>query len=255
MKIVDIFKKHSIIGVSGNRSSGKTMMVLTILKDIRRKYPAVKMAAMGINPELNPVLERYGIDVIESKMDILDLRITDTIIYVSEIATIFNTRNKNKQQDKLERFIDRIDHQNCKLIIETAREGYYNKFACGRVKAFLVKTTDYESLVNGTWLNERVQAIQSTSDYRVECEKGEYYLVTNTGELTTKHTFPYNEEFDTKKKNIDLFTEQQPSGAAGVEGKKVRVKHGEETPSADTLSPVVVKVAKKRAAARSKSMN
>ena len=202
----ELLKQTSIIGVAGNRSSAKTSLVLSQLLAIRKEHKDIKMAVLGVNSELQKELEANDIQFLYSKMDILDLKMKDTIIFVDEMAMLFDTASKNKQLEKLTRFVDRIEHQNCKLIGGTAREGYFNKFMCSRMTAFIVKETEYEALVNGTWLKERVKAIGSTSDYRLTAEKNEYYIVT-TGDdsITTKHTFKYHKELDTKKENKKFF--------------------------------------------------
>jgi hypothetical protein len=206
LPLKELLKKYSIIGVAGNRSSAKTSLILSELLEIRKEHSNIKIAVLGVNPELQTHLEKNNIQFLYSKMDILDLKMKDTIIFVDEMAMLFDTASKNKQLEKLTRFVDRIEHQNCKLIGGTAREGYFNKFMCSRMVAFIVKEIEYESLVNGTWLKERIKAIGSTSDYRLTAEKNEYFIVT-TGDdsITTKHTFKYNKELDTKKDNKKFF--------------------------------------------------
>lgn len=206
MKIERILKEHSVVGIAGNRSTGKTSLALYQLLGLKKRYPSLSVAVMGTEPSLDEPLKKNGIKILRSSMDILDLRLKNTVIYVAEFALFFDSRNKNKQLEKLMRFFDRIEHNNCKLVIDTAREGYFNKFFCSRVTAFLVKQIEYDSLVNGTWLKERVKAITSISDYRMEAKVNEYYLVTNSGEPTTMHTFEYLALVDSKKENIDLFS-------------------------------------------------
>lgn len=201
-------KQHSTIGVAGSRSSAKTSLVLSQLVLLKKQHPNTKIAVFGVNPELYSYLHQIGITVLHSKMDILDLRMRDTIIFVDEMALFFDTASKSKQLNKLMRFFDRIEHQNCKLICGTAREGYFNKFMCSRITCFFVKQIEYDSLTNGTWLKERVCAIKSTSDYRLEMDKSEYYVVS-ADNLTHKHTFVYMSEIDTKKDNCDIFGEQK----------------------------------------------
>jgi len=205
MKLQELFKHHSTIGLIGNRSTGKSMLGIDKLIQLRKEYPTLKIACMGIEEKLNPVLAKYNITIIQSKMDILDLQMRDTIIYVDEFALFFDTRNKGKETDKLMRFFDRIEHNNCKLLVSTAREGYFNKFMCSRISLFLTKEIEYTALVNGTWLKERVAAVSSQSDYRLQCEKSEYFTVSNKEGITAKYTFEYKEELDTKKNNADLF--------------------------------------------------
>jgi hypothetical protein len=207
MMLKDILRKHSVIGLAASRNAGKTSLALVELLKLRHQYPEVKIAVFGVNEELIPYLNSKNIAVLQSKMDILDLRMKDTIIFIDEMALFFDTSTKSKQLDKLMRFFDRVEHNNCKIIVGTAREGYFNKFMCSRVTCFLVKQIEYDALTNGTWLKERVTAIKSTSDYRVELPKSDYYVVS-ADELTTRHHFPYVREIDTKKNNCDLFGEK-----------------------------------------------
>lgn len=204
LKFEEVLKKHSVLGVVGNRSSAKTSMILDGLLDVKQRYPDINIAVMGVNDELHSFLESRGFTILKSKMDILDLRMKKTIIFVDEMAMFFDTRSMSKQLNKLMNFFDRIEHLNCKFIFGTAREGYFNKFVCSRVTAFLVKEIEYEALVNGTWLRERVKAIVSNSDYRLELPKSDYFLIAKD-QLTTRYSFAYNKDIDTKKTNDDFF--------------------------------------------------
>ena len=205
MKLSTILKKHSVVGIVGNRSSGKSMLTLTKLKELRQEYSALPIYALGTEEQLDNELLRLNINVLRSEMDILDLQLESCIIFVDEFATLFDTSTKSKQLDKLERFFDRIEHNNVKLIIGTVREGFWNKFACARITAFLVKEVEYSSLVNGTWLKERVQAIVSKSDYRLQCPKDTCYIVSNKGEPTDRFKVDYDATLDSKKNNVSLF--------------------------------------------------
>ena len=220
MKIKEVLKKHSVVGVAGSRSSAKTSLVLSELLQVRKEHPRVKIAVFGVNEELYSYLSSLNITILHSKMDILDLKLKDTIMFVDEMALFFDTQSKSKQLDKLMRFFDRIEHQNCKLIFGTAREGYFNKFMCSRVTAFLVKQVEYDALTNGTWLKERVRAIKSESDYRLEIPKSTYYIVS-ADQITTKHTFAYVPEIDTKKENCDLFDEEKVENFCDKKDEKI----------------------------------
>ena len=204
LNLSEVLKKHDIIGIAGNRDTAKSSLILTQLKALRKQYPKIPIYAMGIEQNLYNELKSLSIEVLESTMDILDLRIKNAIIYIDEFALLFSTKKQDKEQDKLMRFFDRISHQNVKLIISTAREGFYNKFMCSRITAFLVKQIEYDALVNGSWLKERVKAINSNSDYRLEAEKDKYYLVS-PDTITTKYSFEYDKTLDSKQDNKNIF--------------------------------------------------
>lgn len=209
MKLSDMLKNHSVLGIAGNRSSGKSMMVLSKLKELKQDFPNVPVYALGVEPSLFGGLVASSIDILHSDMDILDLQLRNCVIFVDEFAMLFDTATKSKELEKLERFFDRIEHNNVKLIIGTAREGFWNKFACARITAFLVKEMEYSALVNGTWLKERVTAIVSKSDYRLECEKNSAFFVSNKGEKTQKFLINYESDFDSKKDNVSLFKKDE----------------------------------------------
>lgn len=203
--IVEKLKGESVLGVCGNRSTGKTHTILSELINIKREYPKLPIYVFGINESLHGVLEANNIHILRNKTDILDLRLKDCLVFVDEIGLFFESKGSSKQGKKLMRFFDRIEHNNCKFIVGTAREGYFNKFMCSRVQTFLVKEIEYDALVQGTWLNDKVKGIESVSDYRMVCPKDTFYIVSNRCGLTSKHSSQYTEALDSKKDNIDLF--------------------------------------------------
>ena len=215
MKLDQLLSKHSLVGVIGNRNQGKSMTIVSQLLQLRKKYPTLSIAVLGVEDSLLPLLENKNIHLLYSKMDILDLKMQNTVIFIDEFALMFDSQKRSKQQTKLMRFFDRIEHNNCKLVMGTAREGFFNKFMCSRLTAFIVKEVELDALVNGTWLQEKIKALNSRSDYRFECPKDEFYVVTNKDELTQKHYVKYDVRLDTKKDNVPLF---------GITSKKVQIK-------------------------------
>ena len=181
-------------------------MVMSLLEDLKVRLPDTNIYVFGIEDALLKKCDSCGFTIMESTMDILDLQIQDAVILIDEMALFFDTKTSSRQLDKLERFFDRIEHNNCKIIVSTAREGYFNKWMCGRVTAFLVKQVEYSALVNGSWLKERVKAIKSKSDYRLELDVGEFFVVTNRGDMITRrYEFEYDEKWDSKRFRKRLF--------------------------------------------------
>lgn len=200
---------HSCIAVAGNRSTGKTMTALSLLKGFRRQFPTKKIAVLGVEDSLKETCERLGFSWVSNKKDILDLKFTNTLIFIAEFGMLFETKNRGTLLKKLERFFDRIEHNKCKLLIDTAREGFYNKFMCSRITAFVVKEIEYSSLVNGTWINEAVKNHKSLSDYRLQLPINKYVVVTNKNEMTKEHIIDYDEEFDSKAKDESFFSDEE----------------------------------------------
>jgi hypothetical protein len=200
-------KDFRTIGVVGNPNCAKSSLVLNRLIEIREKYK-INVYVFGVESALIPYLKSRGIEIIHNKEDILDMKLTGCLIYIDEFADFFSVRTQDKQLERLKRFFNRIYHLNNWFIIATAQTGFWNKFMNGIVKCFIVKEIEYENLVNGTTLKRKVLGMPSSSDYRFECPKNTYYVLTDI--LTQKHGFTYNPLLDSKKDNKNPFGSYNP---------------------------------------------
>lgn len=217
MIIHQLFKKYKIIGVVGGVSSGKSMLTLSELVQLRKEYN-VPVYVIGVETKLAPFLKKNGIEVIHNKEDILDLKIRDSVIFIDEFASLFSSTTRDKQLDRLKKFFNRIGHLNNYVIISTAEEGFWNKFMCGVVKAFLVKNVEFDSLVNGTQLKRKVKGLENTSNYRLDIDVDTFYVVSD--EVTTKHTFSYHVELDSKRNDVNPFREKLSENKSETKGDK-----------------------------------
>lgn len=207
MTIAELFKKYRTIGLVGNPGTGKTSLVLDELIQIKENFK-IPVYALGIELSLQPYLEKKGIIILKSKEDVLDLKIRDSVLYLEEFADLFDTKTSARELDKIKRFFNRIDHLNNFVIISSAQSNFFNKFMESVIKAFIIKSVDYDMLVNGTILKRKVIAIvENTSDYRLDIPNDTYYIITSDG-LVEKRTFKYNKDLDSKKENINPFLEK-----------------------------------------------
>jgi hypothetical protein len=204
----NLFKNNRVVGVVGSRSSGKTSLVLSELIELKDEMNKDKIKlpiyVFGVEETLKPYLKSKGINFLYSRDDILDLKIRNAIIFCDEIANFFSTATKDRETDKFKRFINRIEHQNCFFIMATAETGFYNKLACSLINSYLVKTCEFDNLVNGTFLKRLIMGLENCSDYRLDIPKNTYYTIEGKS-LTTKHTYTYNKDLDSKKNNINPF--------------------------------------------------
>lgn len=206
--IENLFKKYRTIGIVGNCGQAKSSLVLNELIEMKEKFK-LPTYVLGVEPSLQPYLEKKGIIVLKSKEDVLDLKIRDSLIYIDEFGDLFDTKTSSREVEKIKRFFNRIDHLNDFLIVSSAVDCFYNKFMEGLIKSFVVKTIDYQALCNGTILKRKVMAIvENTSDYRLDIPKDTYYVITSDG-LVEKGTFKYNPELDSKKNNVNPFLEKK----------------------------------------------
>lgn len=203
MIIDKIFQKERRIGIVGNTGSAKSSLALSELTELREKYPDLPIYVFGVEEKLEEGLKKRNIQFIRNKEDILDLKIKGAVIFIDEFADLFSVQTRDKELERIKRFFNRIEHLNDFLIISTAQNGFWNKFVNGFIQTFLVKQIDFNVLVNGTDLKRKVEGIENTSDYRLDCERNEFYVLSNN--LTEKRTFKYSPEFDSKKDLINPF--------------------------------------------------
>ncbi|MFW9872020.1 MAG: hypothetical protein ACFFG0_02885 [Candidatus Thorarchaeota archaeon] len=215
-KLSHLFKKYRVVGVVGNPNSCKSSLSLFKLIELKKEYPTINIYVFGVEPCLYKKLEERGIKILYNKEDIFDLKIKNSVIYVDEFGDFFSVHTKDKQLERVRRFFNRIYHLNNWFVLSTAQSGFWNKFMSGIVSCFLVKEIEWDNLVNGTPIKRKIKGLPNTSDYRLECEKGTYYVVNN--ELTEKCKFPYVKDLDSKKHLVNPFCEKK------YENKKVKQK-------------------------------
>jgi hypothetical protein len=203
ISLSELFKKHNVIGLVGNRSTGKTMLALTELINLKAEHPKTNVYVFGIDENLKPYLKTKGIRWLYSKHDVLDMKIKNSVIFIDEAGQFFSTATRDKETDKMKRFISRINHLNNYVILSTAEVSWFNKLACSLINAFLVKRVEFNNLVNGTWLKDRVEGLETTSDYRLDIEANEYFILSEA--LTEKKTFEYDVNLDSKKSLVNPF--------------------------------------------------
>jgi len=201
-----LFKQGRTVGVTGNINTAKSSLVLSEILELKKTYPDIDIYAMGVEISLQEYLKELGIKIILSKDDLLDLKITNSIIWIDEFGDLFSNRTRTKETDKLRRFFNRIAHLNNYVIIGSASENFWNKTMCSFIKSFIIKSVDFDFLTNGTNLKRRIMGLEQTSDYRLDIKKNEFYVLSDN--LTEKFTFKYNPKLDSKKNAPDLFSEK-----------------------------------------------
>jgi len=202
--LIKLFQKYKSVGVVGNPNSAKSSLILSHLIDLKKKIK-VPVYVLGAEKELYPYLKENGINILYSTDDILDLKITGSVLYVDEFSEIFDVQMQSKQTKRIKRFFNRIAHLNNYVVISSAEVNFWNKFMCSLVRAHLVKTIEYVNLVRGTHLQRKVKNIsENCSDYRLDLPMNTYYVITDDN-IVEKMTFDYDSNLDVKKDKINPF--------------------------------------------------
>jgi hypothetical protein len=202
-----LFFCNRVVGVVGNSNSAKSSLVLSSLLELKSEFPRMKVFVFGVESCLRVYLEKHGVEFLYSMEDILDLKLRDSVIYIDEVGDFFSTSSKDKQSDRFKRFVNRINHNNCWVVMSTAEVGWFNKFACSLINCFLVKQIELDSLVNNTWLKRLVKGLPRSSEYRVELPKSEFYVLDFNSRVV-KNSFGYNVNLDSKSSNVNPFVQK-----------------------------------------------
>lgn len=203
--LASLFQKNRVVGIVGDRNVGKSSLVLQDLLKLKSNYPDLSVFCIGVEPQLHSFLESKGIFALYSTQDLLDLRIKNAVIFIDEFASLFSVQSRDKETEKVSRFFNRLAHMNCFVVLASAQSGFYNKFITGLISAYLVCKTSFDSLVNGTALKKNVISLEATSEYRLDLNIGEYYVLNDS--ITKLKKFSYCPEVDAKKENINPFCE------------------------------------------------
>ncbi len=196
--LINLFKKYRSVGVVGNANTSKSSFCLSELIKLKQKVD-IEIYILGAEENLNEYLESKGINILNSIDDVLDMKITNSLIYIDEFADLYDVKMASKQTSRIRRFFNRIYHLNNYILISTAQSKFWNVFMCSLVKAYVVKQIDYDALVRGTFLKRKIKNIAgNTSEYRLEVPNNTYFLVTDE-EIVEKGTFEYDENLDSKK--------------------------------------------------------
>lgn len=215
----ELFKKHNIIGLVGNRNTAKSSLILSQLVELKHENPKVSVYVFGVEENLKNYLTSRGISWLYSKHDILDLKIRDSVIFIDEVGDFFSTASRDKESDKVKKFINRVAHLNDYVVLGTAEAGWFNKMACSLIDTFLVKKIDFDRLVNGTSLKNIVLGLETTSDYRLDIPNNEYFVISSG--LTEKRVFGYFPELDSKKNNVNPFVVKKCDEKGGENCEKI----------------------------------
>ena len=203
----ELFKKHRVIGLIGERDSAKTSLMLYSLIELRKELNAkkqyTKIYVHGIEPKLYPYLAKYKIEPLYSINDLLQMNVKDSILAVDEAGAFISPSHHSKQEQKIIRWFSRIAHLNNYVILSTSQTDFWNKLMASLVSCFLVKRIRFDNLTNNTYVKNVVKVLETSSDFFLDIEQADYFIISN--EMTKKCTFPYDINTDTKRLNKKLF--------------------------------------------------
>ena len=200
-KLQTAFNNKRIIGLCGEKSSGKTNNLYHLIKEFRNNNNKTPIYCFGMPPKINNQLAKLKVKPIGSLKQLIHKK--DCLLILDEFQKL--KLNDRRYKDQLQEFIDFVYHNNVYVILSSPDIREFNSVIGGVVEQWLLKSVRIDQCINGSQLKRVID------EY-----KGQYkvlgsiimplnkVLVINDEEETTLDC-PYEEEADTKKCQKNVF--------------------------------------------------
>lgn len=220
-----VFGDNRIIGLAGEKNSGKTNNLIHLIQDLKAKLPKVKIFAYGMQPSVMKYLESIGVQEISGLKQLLGKR--NCVLILDEFQRL--KLNDRRYKDALADFVDFVYHNNVYTIFSSPNIREFNKMICTVIERWLLKTVNIDSTIGGSVLKKtihdyrgRYKVLDSTS---VPVDK---LLLINEDREIIIHC-PYVEQADNKLDNVDLFEQKNVKKLSGKMSEKMSEKsNGDE---------------------------
>lgn len=201
MKFEKIFRGLRIIGFAGDRHTGKSNNLVSLILDFKKYNNKTPIYVYGFNREINKFLKGKGVIEVSTLKQITLKK--DCILIIDEFQKL--RLNDRKYRDDLNDFADFIYHNNVKVILASPSLREFNSIIGSKIEGWMLKSLSIEDLINGCQLKRVVEEYKGTMKVfkSLQIPKSEILVVNNDKEEVIK--LDYIEEVDTKKGNKDLF--------------------------------------------------
>ena len=192
MKITDLFNKPRIIGVAGDKNSGKSDLLYHIITTTQRENK-FSLYSYGLQLDLKEQ-KIYSVEELE--------KITNSVIVIDEFKNLLDTDNKKKFRE-IERTMRLIHHKNNVIILCGLPENYH-KYLSAQLEIYIFKKSTLGDFINNCTLKNIAMAYNGI-------ERGSRVLdipinqaMIFDGQHYSMMDVPYLSEFDTKAKNVPI---------------------------------------------------
>lgn len=204
MKLKEVFGDKRIVGIAGEKSSGKTNNICCLLKDFRKHNKDTPIYIYGFDEITVNWLMKLGNVYVFSNMKQLR-RKSNCLIVIDEFQRL--KLGNRRYKEVLDDFSDMIYHyeRNNWAILSTPNLREFNSVIGAKIERYCVKSLDIDDLVNGSQLKEAAESYQG--EYRagqvLEIPKDKLLIINDEYEKSV--SLEHIKEIDNKVKNINIF--------------------------------------------------
>jgi hypothetical protein len=191
--ILKLFDEPRLIGMIGDRNSGKSNMLYWLIKALRESYH-FNLFYYGLRAKITNALQIFSVEELEI--------VHDSIVIIDEFASLFDVDDRT-QKKQIENTLRLINHNNNVILLCGLPENY-RKFIASKLDAMIFKQSSIGDAINGSMVKKRI--INYGGD-----ERGSAMLAMKQDEAIVydgihyyKATIPYVQDGDTKLKNESI---------------------------------------------------
>lgn len=196
-----IYEDCRIVGLAGDKHSGKTNNLVRLIMDYREEHKETPIYAYGMPIEVMKFLKRYGVREISTLKQMINKK--DCILICDEFQKL--KLNDRRYKDQLADFVDFIYHRNVYVILSSPNIREFNSVIGGIIERWLLKSVRIDSCVNGSQLKAVIDEYKGK--YKslgcIFVPKDEILIINDDEEQIIK--CGYVKEADTKRKIKELF--------------------------------------------------
>ncbi len=200
-KLKQIFKDVRIVALAGDKNTGKTNNLVSLIVDYRKKKPEIPIYVYGMPSAIIKYLSRYGVEEISSLSHMVHKK--DCILIIDEFQRL--KLNDRRYKEELNEFVDFVYHDNVYVILSSPGIREFNTVIGGIFEKWLIKSVRIDKCINGSQLKKVIEDYKGKykSLGSISVPVNELLLINDNKEVIIKCR--YIKEADTKTDNVDLF--------------------------------------------------
>lgn len=204
-KLKKLFGDKRIVGLAGEKSSGKTNNLAYLIKQFRNTNKETPIYVYGMPQSIMDQLKIIGVKEISSLRHLV--RKKDCILIIDEFQKLRLNDRRNKET--LDQFIDFVYHNNVYVLFSSPNIREFNSIIGSAIERWALKTVRSDLCVNGSQLKKAIQQYHGRYKtvidrvHNIEIPKNELVILNDDEEMII--VCDYVAEFDTKKDLINVF--------------------------------------------------
>jgi len=203
VKLKEVFGNSRIVGLAGEKDSGKTNNIIALIKDFRQYKKDVRIYVYGLEEPILEWLKKNFREIYEvSSLEQLATK-KNCLIVLDEISKL--NLNNRRYTEQLNLFVDFVYHNNNWVILSSPSLREFNSIIGGKIERWAIKSINVTNLVNGSQLKEIVLNYKGRykSINSIDVPRNELIIINSDYEKFIE--LEYIKEVDTKVKNINIF--------------------------------------------------